>query len=252
MKPAAALPPALRRPGAAAVVVAHRGDSAHVPENTLPAFVGAWAAGARWVEADTQPTADGVPVILHDQDLERTTSGSGLIRELPAASLAALGVPGLPGARIPRLSELLDLLTPDRNLLLEIKGEHSRDQVRVVVEAIRDCERSDRVLLQSFEVSALQHLRAIDPDLPLGLLVEQLDTDPVGRCAHLGATAYNPDYRAVLDNPEVVPSLRAAGIAVAVWTSDDSAEWAALTTAGVDAIITNTPAELLAWQATVH
>ena len=68
--------------------------------------------------------------------------------------------------------------------------------------------------------------------------------------AQLGAVAYNPEYRAVLDRPAVVPQLRAAGIAVAVWTSDDPAEWAALTEAGVDAIITNTPAELLAWQAT--
>ena len=52
----------------------------------------------------------------------------------------------------------------------------------------------------------------------------------------------------MIDNPGVVAELRAAGIAVAVWTSDEPAEWAALTTAGVDAIITNTPAELLAWQ----
>ena len=62
------------------------------------------------------------------------------------------------------------------------------------------------------------------------------------------AAAYNPDYREVLANPEAVRALRAAGIAVAVWTADDPADWETLTTAGVDAIITNTPAGLLAWQ----
>ena len=65
------------------IVVAHRGASAHVPENTVPAFEAAWNAGAQWVEADTQPTADGVPVILHDELLDRTTSGSGPIRAVP-------------------------------------------------------------------------------------------------------------------------------------------------------------------------
>src|SRR3954471_16110732 len=69
--------PTLRRPGRHAVVIGHRGASADVPENTLPAFAAAWESGAPWVEADTQPTSDGVPVILHDDDLDRTTSGSG-------------------------------------------------------------------------------------------------------------------------------------------------------------------------------
>ena len=64
----------------------------------------------------------------------------------------------------------------------------------------------------------------------------------------LGAIAYNPDYRDVLRRPELVAELRRAGIAVAVWTSDDPQEWELLTAAGVDAIITNRPAELLAWQ----
>lgn len=230
-------------------MIAHRGASAHVPENTLPAFTAAWAAGAVWVEADTQPTADGVPVILHDPDLGRTTSGSGPIRDVSARSLSSLDVHGLPGVRVPTLSELLDPLTPDRAVLLEIKGEHSRAEVTAVLETVRNCRHSDRVFLQSFEMAVLHHLRALDPARSIGLLVEELDDDPVGRCAQLGATAYNPAKQAVLDNPGVVTQLRTADIAVAVWTSDDPAEWDALTTAGVDAIITNTPAELLAWQA---
>jgi len=240
----------LHRSGEAAIVVAHRGASAHVPENTLPAFAAAWAAGALWVEADTQPTADGVPVILHDPDLHRTTTGSGPVREHSVASLASVEVLGLPDACVPTLSELLALLTPERAVLLEIKGEHSRGDVAAIVEAVRNCRYGDRVFLQSFEVSALAELAAIAPRRPFGLLVTKLDDDPVGRCAQLGATAYNPHYRAVLSNPDVVSQLRATGISVAVWTSDDPADWATLTAMGVDAIITNTPAELLAWQAT--
>lgn len=251
MKPAAALS-ALYRSGDDVTVIAHRGASAHVPENTLPAFIAAWESGAAWVEADTQPTADGVPVILHDPDLDRTTSGTGSIRDVPSGSLDVIDVLGLAGARVPTLSALLSRLTPERNLLLEIKGEHSMAQVAAVLAAVDSCRHGERVFLQSFEVSVLEHLMVLAPGRAIGLLVEDLDDDPVARCVRLGAAAYNPSKHAVLDNPGVLTRFRAAGLAVAVWTSDDPTEWAALTAAGVDAIITNTPAELVAWQATRH
>ena len=220
-----------------------------VPENTLPAFLTAWESGATWVEPDTQPTADGVPVILHDETLDRTTTGSGPVRAHTARQVTALSVPGLPGAHVPELRELVDLLTPERALLLEIKGDHSADQVRTVLETSRAGGHADRVFAQSFELSALDHLKSIDAAVPFGLLVEEIDPDPVRRCRAVGAVAYNPDYREVIARPAVVADLRAAGIAVAVWTCDDPAEWELLTRAGVDAIITNTPAELLTWQA---
>jgi glycerophosphoryl diester phosphodiesterase len=220
-----------------------------VPENTLPAFLAAWDAGATWVEADTQPTADGVPVILHDDDLDRTTSGAGPVRQITAAAVQHLLIPGLTGAQVPRLASLLDLLRPTRRLLLEIKGEHSAAEVAEIIRLCQVSGRDERVFLQSFEVSVLEHLRRAAPSRPIGLLVEHLDADPVRRCRSLGAVAYNPEYREVIDNPGVVTELRAAGITVAVWTADDPADWAQLTAAGVDAIITNTPAELLNWQA---
>lgn len=220
-----------------------------VPENTLPAFLAAWESGATWVEADTQPTADGVPVILHDDTLDRTTSGTGPVRAHTMEQLTVLSVPGLPGAQVPQLRELVELLTPQRALLLEIKGEHSADQVRAVLQTSRAAGHADRVFAQSFEVPVLQHLKTIDEALPFGLLVEEIDPDPVRRCQAVGAVAYNPDYREVIARPTVVADLRSAGIAVAVWTSDDPSDWELLTRAGVDAIITNTPAELLAWQA---
>jgi glycerophosphoryl diester phosphodiesterase len=249
MKTAVTASSSLRRTGPDAIVVAHRGASALVPENTLPAFEAAWESGATWVEADTQPTANGVPVILHDDTLDRTTDGSGLVRALTARQVTALSVPGLPGAHVPELRELLGLLTPQRALLLEIKGEHSADEVRAVLDASRVTGQGDRVFAQSFEVTALEHLKVIAPAVPFGLLVEEIDPDPVGRCRAVGAVAYNPDYREVIAHPTVVPELRDAGITVAVWTSDDPSEWELLTRAGVDAIITNTPGELLEWQA---
>lgn len=248
MRPAAAPPPSLRRAGPHAHVIGHRGASAVVPENTVPAFLASWGSGAVWVEADTQPTADGVPVILHDAHLDRTTTGTGPVRERTLAQVGELNVRGLPGARVPTLAQVLSLLGPDRRLLLEIKGDHSTAQVAEILRACAVAGADDRVFLQSFEVPVLERLRLLAPGRGFGLLVESLDDDPPGRCRALGATAYNPAYRALLNRPEVLPRLRAAGIAVAVWTCDEQDDWDRLSTAGVDAIITNTPAKLLDWQ----
>jgi glycerophosphoryl diester phosphodiesterase len=220
-----------------------------VPENTLASFAAAWAAGARWVEADTQPTADGRPVILHDATLDRTTTGTGPVRELSTAQVAAVRIRDRPAEGVPGLADLLSVLTDPRALLLELKGEHTDAQLAAVLEAIRRHRCADRVFLQSFEVPVLRRLAALAPGQPFGLLVERMDDDPVARCRELGAVAYNPHFQAVLDRPEMVGALRTAGIAVAAWTADDPAHWAGLTSAGVDAIITNAPGRLLRWQA---
>ena len=104
-----------------------------MPENTLPAFEAAWESGAPWVEADTQPTADGVPVILHDDDLDRTTSGSGPVRRHSFAEVSGLDIVGGLGSGVPTLAALLALMPAGRGVLLEIKGEHSRADVAEIL-----------------------------------------------------------------------------------------------------------------------
>ena len=238
----------LRREDEAPQVVGHRGASARLPENTLTAFLAAWHAGVTWVEADTRPTADGVPVLLHDRDLNRTTSGRGPVRAARMRDVATLSVTGWPGVWVPRLSELLAMLTPNRALLLELKGYHTSQQIRAVLEEIDTAGAASRVLLQSFEVEVLRELHRAEPERPFGLLVNELDDDPVARCGEFGARYYNPPAAALLGRPGVVPALHEDGIGVVCWTSNDPKQWAALSAAGVDGIITDSPAELLAWQ----
>ena len=248
------VPEPLLRDGGAPLVIAHRGASTVAPENTMPAFAAAWQAGAQWLETDVQPSADDDLVLLHDDDVDRTTDGSGAVRTLGGATLAALDAgswfgPSFAGTPIPRLSRLLAELTGRRRLLLEIKGDHSPAQLEKMVEEIAAAGAQDRVLLQSFEVPVLRRLRAILPDDPIGLLVETIGDDPVGDCRDLGAVTYNPDVSGLLRRPELVVELHAAGIATMPWTADEPERWAALTELGVDGIITNDPAALLAWQA---
>ncbi|ROT28188.1 glycerophosphodiester phosphodiesterase family protein [Micromonospora sp. HM5-17] len=245
----------LRPKGSPLTVIAHRGASSAAPENTLVAQEVARRAGADWIENDVQPSRDGVPFVLHDATVDRTTDGTGNIRDLTAAQLKALDAgswfaPHYAGARIPTLAEqLADLRTRGGNLLLEIKGRHTRDEVARIVQVIRDERMTGRVFLQSFEVDALRHAHDLAPELPLGLLRSTLDADPVAVATELHLTAYNPNGTALLTRPSVIADLHRAGVAVMAWTMDSASQWQQLEEAGVDAVITNRPAELAGWNA---
>ncbi len=244
----------LRRHGQTPLVISHRGASAAAPENTMAAFEAAWASGAQWVETDVQPTADGARVLIHDDAVDRTTNGTGAVRELTADEVAALDAGSwfdgrFGDARVPTLPALLARLTGDRRLLLEIKGDHSAEELRRIVADIDDAGVWPRVFLQSFEIAVLERLRELLPNEPIGLLVEEIGTDPVADCRRLGAVTYNPDVLALLERPQIVADLHAADIAVQPWFINDPDQWAALTELQVDGIITDDPAGLLAWQA---
>ncbi|MFF2659904.1 glycerophosphodiester phosphodiesterase family protein [Kitasatospora sp. NPDC058032] len=243
----------LRPAGSPLTVFAHRGASSAAPENTLDSDEVARRGGAEWIENDVQPSKDGVPYVLHDDTVNRTTNGKGRVRDLTAAQLDALDAgswfgPTYAGARVPSLAaQLEDLRTRGGSLLLEIKGAHTRDEVARIVKEVRDHGMTGRVFVQSFEVDALRYTRELAPELPLGLLRGDLDADPVAISKELGLSAYNPADGALASRLGVVKDLHAAGVAVNVWTVDSAARWKALEAAGVDGIITNRPAELAGW-----
>ncbi|MFJ7983859.1 glycerophosphodiester phosphodiesterase [Streptomyces sp. NPDC096351] len=250
---AAATSPWLRPAGAPVTVIAHRGASSAAPENTLVAGEVARRGGAVWIENDVQPSVDGVPYVLHDATVDRTTDGTGPIRSLTSAELDSLDAgswfaPSFAGTHVPTLeAQLADLHRRGGNLLLEVKGRHTLDQVRRIVDLVRAQGMSDRVFVQSFEVSHLQYVHQLAPELPLGLLRDTLDADPVALAADLHLASYNPSDRALSARPEVVGDLHAAGVAVNVWTVDSPTRWKALDALGVDGIITNRPTELGGW-----
>ncbi|SIM61360.1 glycerophosphodiester phosphodiesterase [Micromonospora cremea] len=243
----------IRPEGSPFTVIAHRGASAAAPENTLVAQEIARKGGADWIENDVQPSKDGVPFILHDGTVDRTTDGSGNVRDLTAAQIKALDAgswfgPQYVGERVPTLSEqLADLRNRGGSLLLEIKGKHTRAEVATIIQVIRDEQMMGRVFVQSFEVDALRYTYELAPELPLGLLRSSLDADPVAISRELHLTAYNPDGNALLAKPEVVAPLHAAGVAVMAWTMDSAGLWQRLERIGTDAVITNRASELAGW-----
>jgi glycerophosphoryl diester phosphodiesterase len=145
------------------LLLGHRGLSSNHLENSMEAFRAALAAGMDGFEVDVQPTRDGVCLVLHDDSLIRTASGSGLLRQMKAAELPPLKN----GERLPRLAEVLEL--PAKLINVELKGEPGWQQALAAVEA---AEALDRVLFSSFEHSEVLQLWAACPTARCGFLWE--------------------------------------------------------------------------------
>lgn len=236
-------------------VVAHRGASSDLPENTLTAFEAAVQAGADMVELDVRLTADGVPVVLHDHDLARTTDRAGSVHELPLAEVKRADASGgrVPRQEVPTLAEVLEVLRGTATGVdAEIKNlpwEPGHDPEDAVVAAVLDvlAERAfaGSVLLSSFNPRTLERARAMAPEVPTGLLTiaafdgrEALDHAVAG-----GHAAVLPQAPAVLEaGPDLVADCHEAGVALGTWTVDDEETLATLFGWRVDAVATNRPA----------
>jgi glycerophosphoryl diester phosphodiesterase len=244
----------LRQESAAPAVVAHRGHSALAPENTMAAVVGALRAGADWVEVDVRISADGVPVVMHDPTVDRTTGGTGKVAGLTVEQISTLDAgswfgPGFAGEPVPTFAQVLDeLSSQDGHLLLELKHPHTRDDVQRVLGMVLDSGMGDRVVVQSFRPSILADVAAVAPELPRALLTTSLHDDPVAVCEELGLASYNPAAVDVIARPELVDALHGAGLATMVWTVNDEALWPELADLGVDGLISDRAGDVVSWR----
>ncbi|WP_166844552.1 glycerophosphodiester phosphodiesterase family protein [Isoptericola sp. BMS4] len=247
--------PVVNDDGELPATAAHRGYSSVTPENSLAAYAAAMKTGAEYVEIDVHTTADGVPVVMHDQTVDRTTNGTGDVALLDVGYLAGLEAgsffsPAFAEQPVPTFADVLDLMgTGSSDLLLEIKGPETREEVDRVIDMILDAGVEDRVVLQSFDENALRYAHDKAPQIPLGLLRGSLDADPVATAEALHATYYNPSAGALRTRPSVVQDLNAAGVGVFVWTVDSAADWAELAELGVEGVITNRAGEHVGWTA---
>ncbi|MFD1506270.1 glycerophosphodiester phosphodiesterase [Georgenia yuyongxinii] len=238
------------------LVIAHRGNSSVAPENTLAALESAWRVGADVIEIDLQLTADGVAVVIHDETVDRTTNGAGRVDRLTAAQVADLDAGDwfsdhFGGQRVPTGEDLLAFFVahPPICLLAEFKGPWGTEEVRQVTDAVDLMGLADRMVVQSFDVATVEALRAAAPELPRGLLVDELPEDLLALCRELRVMTLNPSGRLLRREPDLVDALHGEGLRTMVWTLDEPAHWAAAVAAGVDGIITDRPDRLRGWLA---
>lgn len=234
------------------LVVAHRGDSADHPENTLAAFEAAARAGADVVELDVRLTADGIPVVLHDEDLSVTTDGLGLVRELTLSQVKRFDASGGRGPRqeVPTLDEALEVVAGGgAGLDLEIKsiGGTPPAQQELLEAALVVMEGADfpgPVLVSSFNGLTLQRCRELAPGVPTGFL-SPAAIEPMSSLNYARESGHEfvlPQAEALLEaGPGFVEGCHAAGVRVGTWTVDDEGTMETLFRWGVDALASNRP-----------
>lgn len=237
------------------LVIGHRGARREAPENTLAGFRHLRQLGIRAVEFDVQVSGDGELVILHDPKLERTTSGNGHVGDYSADQLSALDAchkafPDWSGSEgVPRLTEVLALLTDFTHIEIEVKADTEADEAVVIAKlpAIwQQFELAGRARTTSFNTRYLQGIAEAAPDIPRGFLFEEFFMgDVLSTALELGCTSIGPHQQRCTD--ALIHTARTAGLVVSTWTVNDEEYARHLHAAGVDGIITDVPSQALRW-----
>ena len=238
------------------LVIAHRGDSAHRPENTLAAFAGALELGVSAVELDIQLTRDGHVVVIHDVNLDRTTSGRGDVRQMTLAEVRAVSA-GYPdrfggewaGERVPTLAEALALLRDRARAMIELKAESVTEDETGGLEAlavaeIRRSGMADKVALISFDQRAILRLRQLAPEISRGRIFGRTTTDNILADARATSSEVVLPHKNQLSD-DLVARVRAAGIKLATWVVDEPEELRQLARFDLYGVGSNRPGVLL-------
>lgn len=232
------------------IIIAHRGASKDAPENTMSAFRLAFEQGADGIELDVQRTADRKLVVIHDETLERTTDGKGLVasktyKELTALNAAASFGDGERVEKIPLLEEVLAwIATTPLYLNIELKNgilpyEGMEEEV---IEMVRAYRLSDRVTLSSFNHYSIALMSALAPEMELGILYIAGLYRPWDYAKSIGALALHPYYYNAV--PEIVKGAKEAGVKIRPWTVDGDEDLLKMIRLDVDGVITNEPAKM--------
>lgn len=229
--------------------VAHRGDRASRPENTLPAFRRAISLGVRRLELDVRFTSSDVPVIMHDATVDRTTNGHGPVATMSLPTLRSLDAGSwfsraYRGTRVPTLYEALSVAKQgNAYVMVELKTVPTQGQMAQFLDRVRGLGMSRQITVTSFLGDALRAVHAAAPDLRTALIDNPRYRPPdsvlqYGRAYLINAASVT---RSRLDR------WRRAGIAVRPWTVDNVSGWQRMAYDRADAVITDRPGAYLAW-----
>jgi len=229
------------------LIYAHRGASHYAPENTMASFKKAVEMRADGIEIDVHKSKDGYLMVCHDEKIDRTTNGSGYIKDKNMKELRSLDAGSwyskdFEGERIPLLEEVLDLVKME-NLLLNIELKNGpifyENLERDVVKAIKAYGLEDNVIISSFNHYSLLGIKKIEPRIKTGILYIAGMVSPWKYAKTIGADAIHPLY--VTINKEVTEECIKNNIMVNPFTVDRESDMILMKNIGVTGIITNCP-----------
>ncbi|MBI6875756.1 glycerophosphodiester phosphodiesterase [Clostridium aciditolerans] len=231
--------------------IAHRGFSGIYPENTMLAFEKAVEVQCDGIETDVQLTKDGVAVICHDETLERSTDGSGFIKNYTYLELSKLDA-GIKkdhkfsGCRIPTLDEFLDYIK-DKNMLINLELKNSIIQYEnieeVVIDKVYKYGIQANCIISSFNHYSMVKCKELDNSIKTGLLYDEILYHPEKYIKYVGADALHPNFQAVYSK-EIVENIKSKNIDINVYTVNEEEDMINMISLGVDGIITNYPDRL--------
>jgi glycerophosphoryl diester phosphodiesterase len=237
--------------GSKVLIIAHRGNSSVAPENTLPAFQSALDAKADLIELDYYHAADGVPVVIHDEILDRTTNsehvfgqpklvvGSYSSSELKKLDAGTWFDEKFVNVRIPTLVESLDLIQSGSVTLVERK----QGDPETVVRLLKEKNLIDKVVVQAFDWKYVARCRELAPNLALATLSgKPAAPEQIEAAAATGADVIVWDHQKI--GRREIEQIHKLGKKAWAYTIDDLDKAKQLVAAGLDGVITNKPAEM--------
>ncbi|WP_405027722.1 glycerophosphodiester phosphodiesterase [Lentibacillus songyuanensis] len=228
-------------------IFAHRGASMHAPENTMPAFQLAYEHGADGIETDVQLTKDNIPVLIHDEQVKRTTNGSGFVKDLTLHELKQLDLgawfsPDYRGTTILSLEEFLQWIEP-KSLYLNIELKNTKINYKnlesIVHGMLSRYQLLDRTTLSTFNPVSIRRLREHYHDLDIAFLTSRRNRKLVRNTRILGANALHVKYR--LLRPSLVDACRQTNMELRVYTVNRAVQMHRCFTLRTDGIITDVP-----------
>jgi glycerophosphoryl diester phosphodiesterase len=229
------------------IIYAHRGASAYAPENTGAAFRKALEMQAGGIELDVHLSKDGHVMVCHDEQVDRVSNGSGLVKDMTLEELKKLDFGSwfgkeFEGEQILTLEEYLELTDRwDGMLNIELKSgvilyEGIEEKV---VEILRRYQRIDKSIVSSFNHYSLLTIKKLEPALKTGVLYSAGLVEPWEYARRIGADAVHPLFYSLV--PTIIRGCMENGILMNAWTVDQPQYIKALAANGVDGIITNVP-----------
>lgn len=228
-------------------IIAHRGASKYAPENTLPAFHKAWESGADGIETDVQLTKDNIPVLIHDEKLDRTTNGKGFVQDYTFQELQKLDA-GIwfskeyTNTKILSLEQLLEWIS-DKPLLLHLELKNKKIDYtgleKIAYDLLIRFDMKDRTSFSSFNPVSMECFKQIDRTMSTALLLSQRNKDYITAAEETGVSALHIKYK--LLNPSLINQAKANNLFVRVFTVNRESHIKRCFELGCDGIFTDVP-----------
>ncbi|WP_281238667.1 glycerophosphodiester phosphodiesterase [Flavobacterium praedii] len=217
--------------------IGHRGAKGYEPENTLVSFEKALQMGADGIELDVHLSVDGHLIVIHDETVDRTTNGKGVVNQLTLQELKAFRINDT--YEIPTLEEVLDLVNQRCFVNIELKNQDTAEKVVQIIEHYISVKNWNHAhfLVSSFDWNALQQVRFLNDGIRIGVLTETDLDVAISFARFMKAAALHPDFQ-LLTN-EYTTKIQEKGILVFPWTVNETDDIQKMKSFKVNGIITD-------------